>query len=213
MAPSRSPLTRRRTAHRIAPPPASPTPGEPPLGQAIHDEFRVRPPRRCFPADGPSTEEPGSAPSANPEPVADQEPVAPEDYRSVMRHWPSGVTVITTRDGERDHGMTASAFTSVSLSPPMVLIVVDRRWRSHDLIESGGVFCVNILAEDQVRWSDRFAGRHGEMPDRFVDVATTRAATGCACLAQATAWLDCRIAQTHRAETTRSSSATCSRQA
>jgi flavin reductase (DIM6/NTAB) family NADH-FMN oxidoreductase RutF len=95
--------------------------------------------------------------------------------------------------------MTASAFTSVSLSPPMVLIVVDRRWRSHDLIESGGVFCVNILAEDQVRWSDRFAGRHGEMPDRFVDVATTRAATGCACLAQATAWLDCRIAQMHRA--------------
>ena len=102
-------------------------------------------------------------------------------------------------DGERDHGMTASAFTSVSLAPPMVLIVVDRRWRSHDYIDQAGAFCVNILAEDQVQWSDRFAGRHGDMPDRFVDIPIERAETGAACIGNAIAWLDCRIAQRHRA--------------
>jgi len=125
--------------------------------------------------------------------------VPPDAYRAVMRHWPSGVTVITMRTPEGVHGMTASAFTSVSIDPPMVLVVVDRRWRSHGWIEAAGAFCVNILASGQHAWSDRFAGRHGDLPDRFEGIPTTDAATGAPCLAEAIGYLDCVVAQSYRA--------------
>lgn len=110
-----------------------------------------------------------------------------------MRHWPSGVTIVTMRDGATIHGMTASAFTSVSVDPPLILIVIDKRWRSHALIERAGAFCVNVLADDQSLWSDRFAGRHGDVEDRFSDLATGTAVTGAPHLPAANAWLDCVI--------------------
>lgn len=126
-------------------------------------------------------------------------PVDDAAYKAVMRRWASGVTLITMTSDEGPHGMTASAFTSVSIDPPLILIVVDKRWRSHDLIEAAGSFCVNILSEKQVRWSDRFAGRHGDMPDRFFDVPTITAATGAPCLTEAQGFLDCEIVSKHDA--------------
>lgn len=119
--------------------------------------------------------------------------VSPDQYRAVMRHWPSGVTVITMLHDGRRHGMTASAFTSVSVNPPLVLIVVDRRWRSHDYLVAAGSFCVNILAADQSNWSDRFAGRHGEMADRFEGIPTATAAGGAPVLTGALGYLDCTV--------------------
>lgn len=122
-----------------------------------------------------------------------------DDYRAAMRQWPSGVTVVTiVEDGQR-HGMTASAFTSVSIAPPMVLVVVDRRWRSHDVIARTGVFCVNVLADDQSARSDRFAGRHGADADRFEGVPVSTAVTGCPCFDDAVAWFDCTVEQAHPA--------------
>jgi flavin reductase (DIM6/NTAB) family NADH-FMN oxidoreductase RutF len=126
-------------------------------------------------------------------------PVSADDYRAVMRHWPSGVTVVTMPGPDGPHGMTASAFTSVSLHPPLVLIVVDQRWRSHDRIRAAGAFCVNILAEDQWPWADRFAGRHGPDVDRFAGVPTTEAVTGAPCFTDAVAFLDCQVAQAYDA--------------
>ena len=123
------------------------------------------------------------------------EHVSADVFRAAMRRWPSGVTIVTMLDGEVPHGMTASAFTSVSIDPPLVLIVIDQRWRSHDLIEAGGAFCVNILSDAQSDWSDRFAGRHGELADRFFDLKTGVAETGAPFLSDATAWLDCRLEQ------------------
>ena len=119
--------------------------------------------------------------------------VTPEEYRAVMRHWPSGVTVITMRHGGGAHGMTASAFTSVSLNPPLIVIIVDKRWRSHGYILDAGIFCVNILAEDQADVSDRFAGRQGDLPDRFAGLATRSARTGAPWLSDCLAWLDCVV--------------------
>ncbi len=126
------------------------------------------------------------------------EPVSPDVFRQALRRWPSGVTVVTMPAADGPHGMTASAFCSVSVAPPQVLVVVDRRWRSHDLIAAVGAFCVNILAEDQVAWSERFAGR-GQAEDRFAGIATASAATGAPCLTDARAWLDCRVVATHEA--------------
>lgn len=125
--------------------------------------------------------------------------VAADTYRSVMRRWPSGVTVITMPGDEGPHGMTASAFTSVSVDPPMVLVVVDRRWRSHAFVADRGVFCVNILAEDQADWSDRFAGRQGALPDRFAGIGTSAGPTGALRLTAAAAWLECVVDQAHDA--------------
>ncbi len=122
--------------------------------------------------------------------------VSSDAFRSAMRRWPSGVTIVTIVEGVRGHGMTASAFTSVSVDPPLVLVVIDKRWRSHALIESSGSFCVNILADDQRELSDRFAGRHGEIEDRFFDLDTGVATTGARYISDANAWLDCIVEQT-----------------
>jgi flavin reductase (DIM6/NTAB) family NADH-FMN oxidoreductase RutF len=125
--------------------------------------------------------------------------VPAETYRHVMQTWPSGVTVITIATADKRHGMTASAFTSVSIDPPMVLVVVDRRWRSHDLIVGARAFCVNILAEDQADVADRFAGRHGDMADRFFDLAVHPGATRSPILEAALAHLDCVLHAAHDA--------------
>lgn len=126
------------------------------------------------------------------------DPVSPDLFRQALRRWPSGVTVVTMPTADGPHGMTASAFCSVSVAPPQILVVVDRRWRSHEMIAAGGVFCVNILAADQSAWSERFAGR-GQMEDRFAGLATTTSATGSPCLTDACSWLDCRLAAAHDA--------------
>jgi len=114
-------------------------------------------------------------------------------YRAAMRRWPSGVTVITMVSDGVPHGMTASAFTSVSVAPPMVLVVIDRRWRSHARVAATGAFCVNVLAADQSMRSDVFAGRVGDAVDRFADVPYGTAVTGCPCFDDAVAWFDCVV--------------------
>ena len=71
----------------------------------------------------------------------------------------TGVTVITTRQGGQVHGMTANAFMSVSLEPPLVLISVDRRTKMCGLLHEGRTYGVSVLCATQSDLSDRFAGR------------------------------------------------------
>jgi flavin reductase (DIM6/NTAB) family NADH-FMN oxidoreductase RutF len=77
----------------------------------------------------------------------------------------TGVTVITTQVDEQIHGMTANAFMSVSLQPPLILISVDRRARMNALLREGVRFGVSVLEERQSVLSDRFAGRGGDGPE------------------------------------------------
>jgi flavin reductase (DIM6/NTAB) family NADH-FMN oxidoreductase RutF len=79
--------------------------------------------------------------------------------RKTLGLFATGVTIVTTRVGEQVHGMTANAFMSVSLEPPLVLISVDRRTRMCDLLHEGRRYGVSVLHEDQSALSDRFAGR------------------------------------------------------
>jgi flavin reductase (DIM6/NTAB) family NADH-FMN oxidoreductase RutF len=81
------------------------------------------------------------------------------EFRRVMGMFATGVTVITTQTGEQVHGMTANAFMSVSLRPPLVLVAVDRRARLHRLLHVGRSYGVNVLSEHQDELSDHFAGR------------------------------------------------------
>jgi flavin reductase (DIM6/NTAB) family NADH-FMN oxidoreductase RutF len=86
-------------------------------------------------------------------------------FRRTLGMFATGVTVLTARAGEQVHGMTANAFMSVSLRPPLVLVSVDRRARMCDLLHEGRRFGVNVLEAHQAGLSDRFAGRtHDDEP-------------------------------------------------
>jgi flavin reductase (DIM6/NTAB) family NADH-FMN oxidoreductase RutF len=80
-------------------------------------------------------------------------------FRRTLGMFATGVTIITTRTGDQVHGMTANAFTSVSLRPPLVLVSVDRRARMSHLLHEGVRFGVNVLEAGQEELSDHFAGR------------------------------------------------------
>jgi flavin reductase (DIM6/NTAB) family NADH-FMN oxidoreductase RutF len=83
-------------------------------------------------------------------------------FRRTLGMFATGVTVLTTRVGEQVHGMTANAFMSVSLSPPLVLVSIDRRARIGALMHEGTRFGVSVLEAHQSGLSDRFAGRIAE---------------------------------------------------
>ena len=80
-------------------------------------------------------------------------------FRRTLGMFATGVTVLTARIGEQVHGMTANAFMSVSLRPPLVLVSIDRRARMGALMHEGTRFGVSVLEAHQTDLSDRFAGR------------------------------------------------------
>lgn len=119
-------------------------------------------------------------------------PITSEQYREALRHFPSGVTIVTIQTGERRHGLTVSAFVSVSPEPPLIAVMIDQRHHAYPLLETdGAVFAVNILRQDQEELSNRFAWVKDE--DRFAVGDWTTAATGAPVLANAAAWMDCTI--------------------
>jgi flavin reductase (DIM6/NTAB) family NADH-FMN oxidoreductase RutF len=119
-------------------------------------------------------------------------PILPDAFRDALRHFPAGVTIVTIKAGDEVHGLTVSAFASVSPEPPLILICIDHRHRAHALLQQPGAsFAVNILREDQQALSDRFAYIKDE--DRFALGDWRTAATGAPVLADALAWLDCTI--------------------
>jgi flavin reductase (DIM6/NTAB) family NADH-FMN oxidoreductase RutF len=120
--------------------------------------------------------------------------VDPDTFRATLGRFATGVTVLTAVDAEgRDHGMTVSAFCSLSLDPPLVLACVDRSASMHDVFAEGTPFVVNVLAAGQEMLSRRFAT--GDPGDRFAGIGYARAPGGAAVLDGVLAWLDCRVAQ------------------
>jgi flavin reductase (DIM6/NTAB) family NADH-FMN oxidoreductase RutF len=85
-------------------------------------------------------------------------------FRRTLGMFATGVTVLTTRVGEQVHGMTANAFMSVSLRPPLVLVSIDRRAKMGAHLHEGTRFGVSVLEAHQTGLSDRFAGRVSEDP-------------------------------------------------
>ncbi len=83
------------------------------------------------------------------------------DLRATLSRFATGVTVVTTADddGTQVHAMTANAFTSVSLDPPLVLVSIDHRTKMHALLPATNRYGVSVLAADQERIAMHFAGR------------------------------------------------------
>ena len=120
----------------------------------------------------------------------------PDTFRAVLGRFASGVTVVTTTDAERqDHGMTVSAFCSLSLAPPLVLVCIDRAASMHGLLQPDVAFAVNILSAGQEAISRRFST--GDPPNRFDGLGYARGQTGVPLLDDVLAWLECRVAGRH----------------
>jgi flavin reductase (DIM6/NTAB) family NADH-FMN oxidoreductase RutF len=93
---------------------------------------------------------------------------AARELRSVMGKFATGVTVVTTTHRDIIHGMTANAFLSVSLRPPLVLVSLGR-CRMSEMLPRTGRYGVSVLASDQEQFAAHFAGqRASELEPRFV---------------------------------------------
>jgi flavin reductase (DIM6/NTAB) family NADH-FMN oxidoreductase RutF len=116
-----------------------------------------------------------------------------ENLREVMGNFATGVTVVTFENA--DHGLTANAFSSVSLDPPLVLVCVDHDTRSYELLNSGeeDSFCVNILSEKQQHLGEYFAGMTELEDDPFEAEASTTASTGAPIFEDSLAYVDCNV--------------------
>jgi flavin reductase (DIM6/NTAB) family NADH-FMN oxidoreductase RutF len=119
-------------------------------------------------------------------------PTITDQFKNALRHFASGVTIVTLRSGDRVHGLTVSAFSSLSAEPPLIAVVINQGNHAHSLLEEeGSVFAVNILGHDQQELSDRFAWLKDG--DRFAEGSWQTASTGAPILTDALVWLDCTI--------------------
>lgn len=124
-------------------------------------------------------------------------PIDRSAFREVLRNWASGVTVVTTRAGEVIHGMTVSAFSSVSADPPLVLVCANRSSITHEVIQKGGVFAVNILASHQADISNLFSSSEHENV-RLDSVSWSEGETGAPLIDGAVASIECEVHNAHR---------------
>jgi flavin reductase ActVB len=118
-------------------------------------------------------------------------------FRAVLGRFASGITVVTARDAQgTPHGMTVSAFSSLSLDPPLVLVCVGNEATMAPVMASTETFAVNMLAESQEALSRRFAGK---IDDRFAGVGYSDSDSGDPVLDDVLASLQCRVVARHPA--------------
>jgi flavin reductase (DIM6/NTAB) family NADH-FMN oxidoreductase RutF len=125
-------------------------------------------------------------------------PISTDTFKQLCGRWTTGVTIVTARHDDVVHGMTVSAFTEVSLDPPLVLLCADKSSNTHLIIERGGVFAVNVLALGQEALSNKFASKKDEW-QRFEGLAVDTGATGAPILQGTVGAFDCRVAAAHEA--------------
>jgi len=125
--------------------------------------------------------------------------LGPDDFRRVLGHFASGVTVVTTWDASgQPAGLTASSFTSVSLDPPLVLVCVAHTSQSYQALHAHGRFAVNVLQLDHEQVARRFASSAGAS-EKFAGIVYRQGALGLPVLEDALAGLECTTVHTYPA--------------
>ncbi|MEV4432237.1 flavin reductase family protein [Streptomyces sp. NPDC049555] len=118
------------------------------------------------------------------------ETISPDLFRAALSRWASGVTVVTTSDAQgRGHGFTASAFSSVSLDPALVLVCLDNRANCFEAFQQSEGFVVHLLAQGQQDLAGRFASKGA---DKFAGTDVQLSSRGLPLLPGALARLECR---------------------
>ena len=121
-------------------------------------------------------------------------PVSSEEFRAALSKFASGVTVVTTKDANgKPHGITVSAFCSVSLEPPLILVCIEKTAGSHNAFEESGVFVVNVLREEQMDYSNQFAS---PIEDKFNGIEFEESIEGVPVLKDTLATLECTLTET-----------------
>ena len=121
--------------------------------------------------------------------------IDPKEFRTALSRFASGVTVVTTKDAAGNlHGITVTAFCSVSLQPPLVLVCIEKTTGSHYALQESGVFAVNILNETQRDVSQHFAS---QFPNKFEGVDFQPGRMGVPVLESALAVLECSLVNSH----------------
>ena len=117
--------------------------------------------------------------------------ITKEEFKAALGRFASGVTVVTTKDanGHR-HGLTVSAFCSVSLEPPLILICILKSTGSYHAFRESGFFAVNILSESQQEISNRFAAH---LDDKFAGIEYREGIAGIPVLLNCLVNLECRL--------------------
>ena len=120
--------------------------------------------------------------------------VSQADFRKAMSSFATGVTILTVDSDHGVHGMTANAFTSVSLNPRLVLVCVDQRARTHGHLRAKKRFGINVLSENQHAISEHYAraSRHDHITDA-AGARFDRTQHGTPILRGALAYLECRL--------------------
>jgi len=125
----------------------------------------------------------------------ERQPVAVGEFRRVLGHFASGVTVVTALDADGPAGFACQSFASLSLEPPLIVFMVGRTSTTWPRIARAGTFCVNVLAADQSALCRGFAVSGA---DKFAGVAYAPApATGSPRLEGVAAWIDCTVQAVH----------------
>jgi flavin reductase (DIM6/NTAB) family NADH-FMN oxidoreductase RutF/DNA-binding GntR family transcriptional regulator len=114
-------------------------------------------------------------------------------FREVIGHFASGVTVITAHVADEDFGTTASAMTSLSMDPPMLLVCLNKTSETQRAVLAAGRFAVNILGDDQAELAKRFAVKS---PSKFEGLKIARTPSGIPLVSAALAELECRVTET-----------------
>jgi len=125
------------------------------------------------------------------------QPLTDQSLRKMRGYFASGVTVVTTAHEGQLRGVTVSAFASVSLDPPLVLVCIANEAESKERIAESGVFAVNILSDEQEFLSERFAARAPLVNAHFDGVPYHTAITGAPILDGSIAWYDCHVEAMH----------------
>jgi flavin reductase (DIM6/NTAB) family NADH-FMN oxidoreductase RutF len=129
--------------------------------------------------------------------MPDAPAIDPKQFRTVLGHFPTGVTIVTgIGDGGAPHGFTIGSFTSVSLDPPLVGFLPMTNSTTWAAIAPSGRFCVNVLSRAQADLCWKFA-KTGNEDSRFDDVVWTPGPTGSPTIERAVAWIDCEVQQVY----------------
>ena len=127
--------------------------------------------------------------------------VSIDDFKKALQLWASGVTVVTTYSEQFGlQGMTATAFSSVSVDPPQILVCINDAADTGSGIQESGYFAVNILKSDQQEISNQFAGGASQ-EQRFDNTSWTPGITGAPILTNSLMSLDCKVVEKVRAGT------------
>ncbi|MFI1715327.1 flavin reductase family protein [Streptomyces litmocidini] len=146
-------------------------------------------------AGSPTAVEPLPRPALRAVREDERPPVDPGEFRRVLGHFASGVTIVTALDADGPTGFACQSFASLSLDPPLVAFMVARTSTTWPRIAAAGTFCVNVLGAGQGELCRSFAVSGA---DKFAGVAWDPApATGSPRLAGAPAWIDCAITTVH----------------